>query len=264
MNFGENIKQLRTSANLTQSQLADKLGIKQSSYVSWEQKKSNPTLELLEKLSEIYQIPIRDIIEKNDIKSEESELLEHFRGLAKEQKNQLTNFALFLSQQKSQENQQLQTGKTTHLTNLIEFKTYKRNQLNYAIVEDEQLSAGYGNAVSNTGSKYKAYTPEHLSRYDGAARIKGESMEPDFPNFSIATFLKTGFGRSGEIYAISEGDLGEEQLYIKQVFQEENGFRIHSLNPKYKDFYLGEDDNFRIIGPVVDNFVEIEEEQIED
>ena len=92
-------------------------------------------------------------------------------------------------------------------------------------------------------------------------------MEPEFPNFSIATFLHTGFGRSGDIYAIAEGDLVEERLYIKQVFEEEDGqFRIHSLNPdpQYKDFYLGQEDNFRIIGPVVDNFEEIEESQIID
>lgn len=64
---------------------------------------------------------------------------------------------------------------------------------------------------------------------------------------------------------LAEGDLGEERLYIKQVFEEEDGqFRIHSLNPdpQYKDFYLGQEDNFRIIGPVVDNFEEIEDHRL--
>ncbi len=256
MNFGENIKRLRTSANLTQSELAKQLGIKQSSYVSWEQKKSNPTLELLEKLSAIYQIPVRKIIEKDDIKTDESKLLDQFRLLNKNQQEELVDFANFLSQKPK--------PILTVAPNVIELKTFKRQYLNYAVVEDEQLSAGYGQTVTNTGEKYKAYTDERLSRYDGAARIKGESMEPDFPNYSIATFLKTGFDQDGGIYAISEGDLGEEQLYIKQVFQEGDHFRIHSLNPNYKDFYLGEEDNFRIIGPVVDNFTEIEGDQIED
>lgn len=258
MNFGGNIKKLRISANLTQSELSEKLGIKQSSYVSWEQKKSNPTLELLEKLSDIYQIPVRKIIEKDDITNAETGLIDIFRTLASQEKLELLDFAQFLSQKATAKAPITQTSK------IIQLKTYKRKQLNYAVVEDEQLSAGYGNSVTNTGEKYKAYTAERLSRYDGAARIKGESMEPDFPNFSIATFLKTGFDRDGKIYAISEGDLGEEQLYIKQVFQEGQKFRIHSLNPKYQDFYLGEEDNFRIIGPVVDNFAEIEDEQIED
>ena len=75
-------------------------------------------------------------------------------------------------------------------------KTYRRSSLDYAIVEDEELSAGFGQSQSNTGGHYKAYTSETLGRYDGAARVKGESMEPEFPNFSIATFLHTGFGQT--------------------------------------------------------------------
>ena len=101
MNFGENIKRLRTSANLTQSELAKRLGIKQSSYVSWEQKKSNPTLELLEKLSDIYQMPIRKIIEKDDINTEEGLLIDDFRRLSNSQKVQLSEFAHFLMQTRS-------------------------------------------------------------------------------------------------------------------------------------------------------------------
>lgn len=251
MNFGKNLKQLRINAKLTQSQLAEQLGMKQSAYVLWEQKESNPTLELLEKLSEIYGLSIEELIKKTDY-STEKQLLENYRLLTEEQQESVINFTDFLIEQNK--------------SNIIELKTYSRNSLYYAIVEDEELSAGLGNSVSNTGGYYKAYTTTPLSRYDGAARVKGESMEPEFPNFSIATFLHTGFRRSGDIYAIAEGDLGEEQLYIKQVFEEKDCFRIHSLNPdpQYKDFYLGQEDNFRIIGPVVDHFEEIEEAQIED
>lgn len=251
MNFGKNLKTLRQNANLTQSQLAQKLGMKQSAYVLWEQKKTNPTLELLEKLSEIYNLSLEELIRNND-SDDEKHMVDNYRLLTNEQQESVVNFINFLIEQSK--------------SNTIELKIYKRSALHYAIVEDEELSAGFGQTTSNSGRHYKAYTTESLSRYDGAARIKGESMEPDFPNFSIATFLYTGFNRSGDIYAVAEGDLGEERLYVKQVFQEGEHFRIHSLNPdpQYKDFYLGQEDNFRIIGPVVDNFLEIEERQIED
>ena len=251
MNFGQNLKVLRKKAKLTQSQLAEKLDMKQNAYVLWEQKATNPTLELLEKLADIYNLPIQDLIKKTD-NTDEKQLMINYRSLTAEQKESVINFTDFLLEQNKAE--------------VIELKSYRRSSLYYAIVEDEELSAGFGSSANNSGSHYKAYTTEPLARYDGAARVKGESMEPDFPNFSIATFLNTGFGRSGDIYAIAEGDLGEERLYIKQVFEEEGQFRIHSLNPdpQYKDFYLGQEDNFRIIGPVVDNFEEIEEAQIED
>ncbi|MFG7387595.1 helix-turn-helix domain-containing protein [Lactococcus lactis] len=237
---------------MTQSQLAEKLGMKQNAYVLWEQKSTNPTLEILEKLADIYDLPIQELIKETD-NNAEKQLIDNYRSLTGEQQESVINFTDFLIEQNK--------------TELINLKTYRRSSLDYAIVEDEELSAGFGQSQSNTGGHYKAYTSETLGRYDGAARVKGESMEPEFPNFSIATFLHTGFGRSGDIYAIAEGDLGEERLYIKQVFEEEDGqFRIHSLNPdpQYKDFYLGQEDNFRIIGPVVDNFEEIEESQIID
>ena len=224
MNFGQNLKKLRKNAKLTQSQLAEKLGMKQNAYVLWEQKSTNPTLEILEKLADIYDLPIQELIKETD-NNAEKQLIDNYRSLTGEQQESVINFTDFLIEQNK--------------TEIINLKTYH----------------------------YKAYTSETLGRYDGAARVKGESMEPEFPNFSIATFLHTGFGRSGDIYAIAEGDLGEERLYIKQVFEEEDGqFRIHSLNPdpQYKDFYLGQEDNFRIIGPVVDNFEEIEESQIID
>ncbi|MFC4651814.1 S24 family peptidase [Lactococcus nasutitermitis] len=256
MNFGKNIKNLRIEANLTQAEVANILGIKQSSYVSWEQKDNNPTLELLKKLSQLYHCSIENIIEKNDIQKDEKELINNYQNLKQEQKQALKDFAHFLLLQNKE--------KKLSEKVVIELKTYKQEELYCVLVEDEQLSAGFGNSVTNTNTKYKAYTEQRLSRYDGAARIKGDSMEPDYPDYSIATFLNTGFDRNGEVYAISQGDLGDEQLYIKQVFQEENRFRIHSLNPKYKDFYLDRDDNFRIIGPVIDNFNEIEEAQIED
>ena len=226
--------------------------MKQNAYVLWEQKSTNPTLEILEKLADIYDLPIQELIKETD-NNAEKQLIDNYRSLTGEQQESVINFTDFLIEQNK--------------TELINLKTYRRSSLDYAIVEDEELSAGFGQSQSNTGGHYKAYTSETLGRYDGAARVKGESMEPEFPNFSIATFLHTGFGRSGDIYAIAEGDLGEERLYIKQVFEEEDGqFRIHSLNPdpQYKDFYLGQEDNFRIIGPVVDNFEEIEESQIID
>lgn len=264
MNLGGNLKKLRHEANFTQAEIAERLGLKQSSYVLWEQKESNPTLELLSKLSKTYHCSIEEIlgtkIELND------KFIEKYSLLDVGQKEMIDQFIDFLLSKKSVDDaRNIQLVKANKKASApIDLKTYKRSQLHYAIVDDEQLSAGFGKTVTNTGAKYKAYTASSLKRYDGAARISGDSMEPEFLNFSIVTFMSTGFDRDGGIYAISEGDPGEEQLYIKQVFREEDGFRIHSLNPKYKDFYLGEDNNFRVIGPVVDHFEELDEELIEE
>jgi|GEM_PF-1148142 len=139
MNFGQNLKKLRKNAKLTQSQLAEKLGMKQNAYVLWEQKATNPTLELLEKLSAIYQIPIQELIIKTDNK--EKQLMDNYRALSDEQQESVVNFTEFLLEQNK--------------TNLVDLKTYQRALLNYAIVEDEELSAGFGQTASNSGHHYK-------------------------------------------------------------------------------------------------------------
>lgn len=174
MNFGQNLKKLRKNAKLTQSQLAEKLGMKQNAYVLWEQKSTNPTLEILEKLADIYDLPIQELIKETD-NNAEKQLIDNYRSLTGEQQESVINFTDFLIEQNK--------------TEIINLKTYRRSSLDYAIVEDEELSAGFGQSQSNTGGHYKAYTSETLGRYDGAARVKGESMEPEFPNFSIATFF---------------------------------------------------------------------------
>lgn len=51
MNFGQNLKKLRKNAKLTQSQLAEKLGMKQNAYVLWEQKINQPNVRNTRKTS---------------------------------------------------------------------------------------------------------------------------------------------------------------------------------------------------------------------
>lgn len=129
MNFGQNLKKLRKEAKLTQSQLADKLGMKQNAYVLWEQKATNPTLELLEKLADIYDLPIQELI-KNPDNGAEKQLIDNYRSLTGEQQESVINFTDFLIEQNK--------------ADLIDLKTYRRSSLQYAVVEDEALSAGFG------------------------------------------------------------------------------------------------------------------------
>lgn len=121
---------------MTQSQLAEKLGMKQNAYVLWEQKSTNPTLEILEKLADIYDLPIQELIKETD-NNVEKQLIDNYRSLTGEQQESVINFTDFLIEQNK--------------TEIINLKTYRRSSLDYAIVEDEELSAGFGQSQSNTG-----------------------------------------------------------------------------------------------------------------
>ncbi|MEY8444185.1 S24 family peptidase [Lactococcus ileimucosae] len=256
MNLGQNLKKLRKKHHFTQKELAEMLDITQGTYALWEKKTGNPALEMIVKLGDIYNIPIDLILNERKSDSPFIELLNIYNTLDAEQQNSILDFSRFLANQKAEP--------LPASDNIIPLRTYRREELYTIEVADEQLSAGFGQALNDTQETYTVFTDIRPGRYDGAARIKGDSMQPEYPDSSIVTFVATGFDRDGDIYVISEGGPGEEQLYCKQVFREEDSFRCHSLNtaPQYKDFYLDEETS-RIVGPVVDCIEAIDPELIE-
>ncbi len=62
MGFNENLKRLRQRKNLTQDQLAEKLYISRQSISKWEQGVAEPNLETINKLTEILDCTIGDLI----------------------------------------------------------------------------------------------------------------------------------------------------------------------------------------------------------
>ena len=65
---------------------------------------------------------------------------------------------------------------------------------------------------------------------------------------------ETGFDYDGAVYAV----VCNNQTYIKRVYREENGLRLVSINPKYKDIFISYEEDPRIVGIIVGNFVPME------
>lgn len=60
--FCQNLKDARKLCNLTQRQVAEILGVVESCYANWEQGRTEPNIEMLRKLGEIFNITIDDLI----------------------------------------------------------------------------------------------------------------------------------------------------------------------------------------------------------
>ena len=58
----------------------------------------------------------------------------------------------------------------------------------------------------------------------------------------------------GAVYAV----VCNNQTYIKRVYREEDGLRLVSINPKYKDIHISYEEDPRIVGIIVGNFVPME------
>ena len=62
MNIGNNIKQLRQKNNLTQDQVAEKIGVSYQAVSKWENGRGIPDIEMLKKISEVFDVDIDEII----------------------------------------------------------------------------------------------------------------------------------------------------------------------------------------------------------
>ena len=115
------------------------------------------------------------------------------------------------------------------------------------------MSAGIGSSVYNNHDYDTVYFDEELA-HDFASWVSGDSMEPKYQNGSVALIRETGFDYDGAVYAV----VCNSQTYIKRVYREEHGLRLVSINPKYRNIFLSYDEDPRIVGIVVGNFMPLE------
>ena len=79
-------------------------------------------------------------------------------------------------------------------------------------------------------------------------------MEPTYQNGEVVLIKQSGFDYDGAIYAVE----WDGQTYIKKVYREEDGLRLVSLNKKYADKFAPYEEEPRIIGKIVGNFMPME------
>lgn len=60
--FCNNLKNARKENNLTQRQVALALGVVESCYANWEQGRTEPNIEMLRKLSKLFDISVEELI----------------------------------------------------------------------------------------------------------------------------------------------------------------------------------------------------------
>lgn len=89
MEFSERLKKLRKQAQLTQVDVAEKLGISQPAYASWERGVKKPTQENLVKIAKLFNASIDTLVSNDktdDVDLSEVELL--FRTTSEDMNNE--------------------------------------------------------------------------------------------------------------------------------------------------------------------------------
>ena len=220
----EKLKSRRKELKMTQKDIADQLGVTYQAYSAWERGVKKPSREKVQQLEQILNAPKGYFTEL--------EIARLYNSLSDEAKDQALSYVRNLVQKEHCKNVVSISEK------LYEYHVY------------EKMSAGIGSSVYNDQNYDTVYFNEELA-HDFASWISGDSMEPKYQNGSVALIRETGFDYDGAVYAV----VCNSQTYIKRVFREEHGLRLVSLNPKYEDIFLSYDEDPRIVGIIVGNFV---------
>lgn len=70
MGFGNNLKKIRQDNGLTQEELAKKINTSRSNIANYENNKNMPSVDILEKLSKVFNCSIDYLLGKSDIRNQ--------------------------------------------------------------------------------------------------------------------------------------------------------------------------------------------------
>ena len=223
----EKLKARRKELKLTQKEIAEQLGISFQAYSAWERGVKEPSKEKVSQLEEILKVPKGYFTQ--------IEIVRLYNSLSNKGKEKVIVYARNLAQEE-------QAKKVVAMPEkLFEYHVYER------------MSAGIGASVYDDRNFDTVYFNEELA-HDFASWVSGDSMEPKYQNGSVALIRETGFDYDGAVYAV----VCNNQTYIKRVYREEDGLRLVSINPKYKDIHISYEEDPRIVGIIVGNFVPME------
>ena len=223
----EKLKARRKELKLTQKEIAEQLGISFQAYSAWERGIKEPSQEKVAQLENVLKVAKGYFTQ--------IEIVRLYNSLSNKGKEKVVLYARNLAQEE-------QAQKVATIPErLYEYRVYER------------MSAGIGASVYDDRNFDTVYFNEELA-HDFASWVSGDSMEPKYQNGSVALIRETGFDYDGAVYAV----VCNNQTYIKRVYREEDGLRLVSINPKYKDIFISYEEDPRIVGIIVGNFVPME------
>lgn len=222
----EKLKARRKELKITQKDIADQLGISYQAYSAWERGVKEPSKEKVNRLEQILRVPKGYFTE--------IEIARLYNVLSNKGQNQVLEYTRRLVQEESRKI-------VTVSENLYEYHVY------------EKMSAGIGASVYDNRNYDTVYFNEELA-HDFASWVSEDSMEPKYQNGSVALIRETGFDYDGAVYAV----VWNFQTFIKKVYREKEGLRLVSINKAYKDIYIPYDENPRIVGKIVGDFMPLE------
>ncbi len=230
--YGELIRSCRKKEDLTQADLANKLGIPKTYVGHWEAGRSRPDLNLIPGLCNALGISLSyffDAPESEDaLTDKERHFMEGYRKVD------------------TRDRMILDSTLETMIT-LKEEALWDYCRKNFFVIDHnyQTAAAGSGTILEEGAETYQMFirVNPNARHADEIVAVSGSSMEPMFHHGQDVYVEHTPDLEIGEIGLFIVNGNG----YIKQL---QDGY-LHSLNPEYDDIQLDESDTTRIVGRVL-------------
>ncbi|OJG97216.1 hypothetical protein RV18_GL001081 [Enterococcus termitis] len=230
---------------MTQKELSNKIGISPTTMSDYMNGRSKPSHGVVQKIADFFNVGKSDIdTTYKDSISPTNDILLIYNKLHKERQERVYMFAKY---QLEAQNEELANP---DITVLEDYKEQRREKIQD--LEDADwlgiVSAGNGEWLGEDNSEV-IQLPKHIIplEADYCLTINGDSMEPMFHDQSYVFLKKDVELHSGMIGVF----ILNGEAYLKRIWFENDGARLESFNPKYKDIYVTKEDDFKCVGQVV-------------
>ncbi|HEL9644090.1 TPA: helix-turn-helix transcriptional regulator [Streptococcus suis] len=235
--IGQRIKDFRLSRNMTQKELAKRIGMGDTTIANYEKGFRSPKKDTLFDLADVFGVSIDDLFPQRTPTAPNS-LIE-----------QISDKVVYLDQELKEPRHSAWISHGERLlSEQAKENTVNELQATYYTYNyyDQPASAGTGQYLNDV----KVETIELPIEVDAdfVVPIYGDSMEPEYHSGDYV-FIKLSVD-------LSDGDIGvfayNGDAYIKQLRITDQGAYLHSLNPDYDNIPITADTDFRTIGEVVE------------
>ena len=237
---GEKIKQLRISHGMTQEDLANKLDIGKSAVSNYEKGYRKPKQSLIFKLANTFDVSINYFFPETTENISQPEILTIYNQLNDGRKEISLNFA------KEQLKQQEEQSNVVHADFSVKEDSNVYSLEQHRIKQEWRgyVSAGTGEFLFDEQVEYVEFDENEVpDRSDFCLTVNGDSMLPLFEDKQYIFIKGTTDVRNGQVIVCTLNG----EAFVKKI----TGNRLVSLNPKYDDITISENDNFKICGVVL-------------
>ena len=222
---------LYTEKNWSLSEFARRLGFPKSSLSRYFNKSREFPINKVYKFAEVLGVPSEYILGINESMDD---ILAIYNKLVKERKKNVYNYA---EQQLDEQN------------NIVNLSDYIQEETDwYEVKFYGSVSAGTGLYLDDEQVETISFGADMVPNgTDFCLKVNGDSMEPTFHNGDYVFIKKETDFRNGTIGAI----IVNGEAYLKKIYITDDSIKLVSLNKKYKDIIVSEDDTLKYVGTVV-------------